>query len=118
MAVGAILVIAMGASAAGAATAKTTGAQVEDRRKYWSGEKEWRHEMKVSDTVRDGHFVSGPWQGNMGSTGSIVNKNGDHTSTGWVWVTRHFETVSQIKACRSNGGINPMTCSGWVKTGY
>jgi hypothetical protein len=118
VAIGAVLVIAMGASAASAASVTTAGAKVEDRRQYWSGPKEWRHELKVTDTAGDGHFVSGPWESNLGSSGSVTNKGGDFTATTWVSVTRHAEKVSRIKACRSNTGLKPMTCSSWKDTGY
>lgn len=65
----------------------------------------------------DGHFVSAPWHATNGVSGSVVNKKGAGSVTEGV-AGNASARLDKVKACRSNSGILPMTCSNWALTGY
>jgi hypothetical protein len=114
VAVGVILTVGMGVSSAHAASISTAGARAEHVGSSFGAQ--W-HNVYAHDTAQDGKFVSAPWRSNYGSSGSVVNKSGDMTSI-VRGVTSGGERVTHINACRSNGGVKPMTCSAEKKTGW
>lgn len=111
---GAILVAGLSVSSAQAVSATTAGARAEHVGS--SGGAQW-HDVYAHDTAKDGKFVSAPWRSNYGSSGSVVNKSGDLTTI-VRGATSNGERVTEINACRSNGGVKPMTCSAAKKTGW
>jgi len=114
VAVGVVLVVGMGVSSAHAVSISTAGARAEHVGSSLGAQ--W-HSVYAHDTVKDGKFVSAPWRSSYGSKGSVVNKSGDMTSIVQS-VTNGGEKVTHISACRSNGGVKPMTCSAEKKTGW
>jgi len=92
-------------SAAFAATAKYTGVTAQNLSLV---------RLKVNDTADDGFFVSGHGISNQGSDISVVNKQGPNSAVEQT-IYSGTEKMIQIKACRANGGLIPMSC-GSVET--
>lgn len=102
-ALGVILTLGVSASSALAIESVTAGAKAYDTN--------GRVVFNVHDTADDGRWVSGNWESNRGSSGSIKNGYGFNIIA-YKQVVSGGELISGVKACRSNA-FTPMTCDDW-----
>lgn len=109
---GVVLLAGMGTSTAYAVTVTITGAKT-----VTSVASTYAWNVTSCDTANDGQFTSAPWIASNGIQGSVVNKKGAFTSYTEMVLGNSSVRLSSVKACRSNT-LLPMSCTGWVATGY
>lgn len=98
-----LLTSGVGATSAAAASAHRDGAYV-----WTSGA---NRTINVKDTANDSAYPAGDWRSNRGSGGRVTNQKGFNTTESRIVVSSP-ETLTEVRACRSNGW-RPISCGTW-----